>query len=97
MVNALQAMPDGGELAAITGVSDDGKNVLISISDTGCRLSHAEIDRIFQPFYTSKEAGTGLGLSISYGIVKGHGGDIEVKSEPGKGTTFLVRLPVGEA
>jgi two-component system, NtrC family, sensor kinase len=96
MINALQAMPAGGELSVATDVSVDGRNVLINISDTGSGLSHEEIDRIFQPFYTSKETGTGLGLSISYGIVKGHGGAIEVKSEPGKGTTFLIRLPVGE-
>lgn len=95
IVNALQSMPGGGELGVSTSAAEDGKNIIVRISDTGCGIPEGDINKIFNPFYTSKESGTGLGLSISYGIIKGHGGDIEVKSETGKGTTFLVTLPVG--
>lgn len=94
IVNALQAMPEGGELAISTCLGEDGKRVVVGISDTGIGLLESEINKIFQPFYTSKNSGTGLGLSISYGIVKGHGGDIEVRSEYGKGTTFDIFLPL---
>ncbi len=94
IVNALQSMPGGGELSVATSAAEDGKNIIVRISDTGCGIPEGEINRIFNPSYTSKESGTGLGLSISYGIIKGHGGNIDVKSERGKGTTFLISLPV---
>jgi two-component system, NtrC family, sensor kinase len=69
--------------------------VEITISDTGCGIPKANLQRIFDPFFTSKEVGkgTGLGLSVSYGIVASHGGDIEVESTVGEGTTFRVYLP----
>jgi two-component system NtrC family sensor kinase len=92
IMNALQSMPDGGELEVETFAK--GNRVGVKITDTGCGIPEEDMERIFQPFYTSKETGTGLGLSISYGIVKAHGGDIEVISEEGKGTTFYVYLPV---
>lgn len=94
IVNALQSMPEGGEISVLTSAAEDGKNIIVSISDTGCGIPDSETNRIFTPFYTSKESGTGLGLSISYGIIKSHGGNIEVKSERGKGSTFLISLPV---
>ncbi len=93
IVNALQSMPEGGELGISTSVTRDGKKVAISISDTGFGISKDAMNKIFQPFFTSKKSGTGLGLSISYGIVRAHGGDIEVMSEYGKGATFIVYFP----
>lgn len=96
ILNALQAMREGGQLTVATLAmgDEDGRRVAVRVSDTGSGIPDEEIKRIFQPFYTTKESGTGLGLSISYGIIRGHGGDIEVKSEAGKGTTFSVILPV---
>ena len=70
--------------------------VEISIIDTGCGIPEKNLKRIFDPFFTSKEVGkgTGLGLSVSHGIVKAHGGAIEVASTVGKGSTFSIYLPV---
>ena len=72
--------------------------VYVSVSDTGSDISPEHLNRIFEPFFTTKDVGkgTGLGLSIVYDIItKKHKGDIKVKSEPGKGTTFTVKLPAG--
>jgi two-component system NtrC family sensor kinase len=60
-------------------------------------MSSEQITNLFEPFYTTKSDGTGLGLAISYGIIERHGGSIEAASQPGEGTTFVVRLPVGSA
>jgi len=107
-VNARDAMPQGGTLtfAVSNLVIDDayaslhpeakrGPHVVLKVTDTGCGMPPAVIDRIFEPFFTTKEVGhgTGLGLSTVHAIVKGHDGFITVYSEPGRGTTFLVHLP----
>ncbi len=93
ILNAGQAMPGGGTLGLETGRADG--QVLVRISDTGCGIPPENIARIFDPFFSTKgPQGTGLGLSVSYGIVENHGGTIEVASEPGRGTTFTVRLPL---
>ncbi|MBA3015090.1 MAG: DUF3365 domain-containing protein [Proteobacteria bacterium] len=91
--NALEAMPKGGEITIITKSS--GRNAFVSIGDTGSGISPADLDHIFEPFFTTKPAvkGTGLGLSVTYGIIKRHGGDIQVQSQQGKGTTFTITLP----
>lgn len=94
MVNAVDSMPDGGELLVSTALKASGEEVAVRISDTGCGIPGGYLKKIFEPFFTDKKSGTGLGLSISYGIVKGHGGDMEVESEEGKGTTFVISLPV---
>jgi len=91
LLNAVQAMPDGGELKIITRNTEDGVEIIIS--DTGAGIPGDALQKIFQPFYTTKKDGTGLGLSITYGIVKDHGGDIYVDSVPGKGTTFRIVFP----
>ncbi|HLC21753.1 MAG TPA: ATP-binding protein, partial [Candidatus Methylomirabilis sp.] len=66
------------------------------IADTGEGIPDELVQRIFDPFFTTKEAGTGLGLSITYGIVKEHGGTMDVESELGRGTTFTITLPAGD-
>jgi len=94
LVNAGQAIPERGVIHIATGV--EGDEVWIDISDTGAGIPPALMPRIFDPFFTTKPAGagTGLGLSLSYGIVKRHGGRIEVDSAIGCGTRFRVRLPI---
>ena len=96
--NALDAMPEGGTLRIRTEVrSADGIPCLtVSVADTGVGIGPAELKHVFQPFYTTKAdgRGTGLGLSVSQGIVRRHEGTLEVTSEPGKGSTFMVSLPL---
>jgi signal transduction histidine kinase len=87
----MDAMPNGGTLTLRTR-RDDGK-VIIEIADTGSGLTREECDRIFTPYYTSKQHGTGLGLAIVQSVVSDHGGRISVQSEPGRGTTFVIELP----
>ncbi|WP_022949482.1 PAS domain-containing sensor histidine kinase [Methylohalobius crimeensis] len=91
-VNAMNAMPAGGFLKV--RVYPEATEVCIQVEDTGCGITEADIDKIFDPFYTTSPVGTGLGLSICYSIVKEHGGVIEVQSVLDKGTTFNVRLPL---
>jgi CheY-like chemotaxis protein len=91
--NAIDAMPDGGKLSFSTW--SKGDTIFISISDTGEGMTDEVKKRIFDPFFTTKVAiGTGLGMSISYGIITGHGGNIDVESEEGKGATFTLQFPV---
>lgn len=101
VLNAGQAMPDGGDLTIRIKIADGGTHIAVEISDTGCGIPEGHLKKIFDPFFTTKEnKGTGLGLSVSYGIIESHGGRIEVQSEPGKGTTFTILLPMngeGEA
>jgi len=70
--------------------------VKIEVADTGPGVLASERDRIFNPFYTTKAEGTGLGLSVSYGIIRDHRGLVDVQSEPGKGTTFVLAFPTAE-
>ncbi len=96
--NAMEAMPDGGAITVGTCVREHeaGPFLEVQIADTGVGISPENLPRIFDPFFTTKEVGkgTGLGLSVSYGIVRAHGGFIEVKSEVAKGSLFTVGLPV---
>ena len=105
MVNALQATPEGGnitlgrELARAAPPPDRGGDpatwVRLWVRDSGSGMDEATARRVFEPFFTTKDVGrgTGLGLSVSYGIVREHGGWIDVKSAPGQGSTFSVWLP----
>ncbi|MBD3367427.1 MAG: GAF domain-containing protein [Candidatus Eisenbacteria bacterium] len=98
IMNARDAMPDGGRLTVRTGraLLDDGANgVSVSFSDTGMGISEENLSRVFEPFYSTRSpgSGTGLGLSVSYGIIREHGGSISVESDIGIGTTFTIRLP----
>jgi two-component system sensor histidine kinase PilS (NtrC family) len=90
--NALQAMPDGGELR-ITAERSQG-SVILRWSDTGVGMSEEIRKTALEPFVTSQPQGTGLGLAVTYATVEEHGGSIEISSEPGKGTTVTVQLPM---
>lgn len=94
LVNAAQAMETQGEI--IIRTSSDNDNIYVTISDTGAGIPADKLDRVFEPFYTSKDVGkgTGLGLSIAYDIIKKHNGEIRVESEVDKGTTFTLVLPI---
>jgi two-component system NtrC family sensor kinase len=106
LVNAQQAIDGAGTIAVVTRAyvaktAQDTEErqlpmVELAIKDTGCGIPEANMQRIFDPFFTSKEVGkgTGLGLSVSYGIVKAHGGEIKVASVVGQGTTFRILLPI---
>jgi signal transduction histidine kinase len=103
MLNAPDAMPNGGQLAISTAAcvrpldvairDDDKQCVAIRVSDTGSGIPKGDLDHIFEPFFTTKPNGTGLGLASAHGIVRQHGGDIKVQSVRGSGTRFTVYLP----
>ena len=95
-MNAGQSIQNEGRIKIETYADTDGKNLHIKIADTGPGIPEKLIDKIFDPFFTTKKegSGTGLGLSVSYGIIKQHGGDIDVSSIPGKGTEFTIMIPI---
>ena len=99
ILNAFDAMPNGGELKVESRLGKDDHNkaaISITIADTGMGIPQSELQKIFDPFFTTKEAGkgTGLGLSLSYEILKRFKGDIHVESEVGKKTIFTILLPI---
>ena len=93
-MNARDAMPSGGMLEVRTATHNG--YVEVEITDTGMGIPRENLHRIFDPFFTTKSTGrgTGLGLSVSYGIIKEHAGKIDVRSTPGKGTSFRLEFPV---
>jgi two-component system NtrC family sensor kinase len=96
IVNAAEAMEGSGTLTLKTDFNPFDEAIEITVSDTGCGISEENIRRVFDPFFTTKEVGqgTGLGLAISYGIIGEHGGKVSLETEIGRGTTFIVILPV---
>lgn len=92
MLNAQAAMERGGKLYVRSWLDRD--NIVIEFADTGHGIAPEQIDKIFDPFFSTKPTGTGLGLFVSYGIIQGHHGTIQVQSEVGVGTTFTIHLPV---
>ena len=100
-LNAIQSMPNGGELkievSPTNSYPQDGTKqnfIKVAISDTGKGIPPQIIHRIFDPFFTTKPKGIGLGLSITYQIIKKHGGTIKVESKWERGTSFVINLPV---
>ncbi|SPD73010.1 putative Histidine kinase [uncultured Desulfobacterium sp.] len=98
IMNAVDAMDGRGTLTLATGYGEDPEAIEIVFSDTGCGMSQEIIDRVFEPFYTTKGVGhgTGLGLSISHGIIQRHGGSIKVISKEGEGSSFVLSLPISK-
>jgi len=98
-LNARDAMPEGGRLHLVVeagATATDPGDITIRIEDTGCGMSPEVRAQIFEPFYTTKAEGNGMGLAAVYGTVVAHDGSISVESEPGRGTTFTIRLPAAE-
>jgi signal transduction histidine kinase len=94
MLNAEQAMPEGGELI-VQACAEDG-DVRLDLIDTGVGMTAEQQEKVFKPFYTTKPGGNGLGLPTTKRIVEAHGGTVEVQSEPARGTKFTLRLPAAE-
>ncbi len=94
MINASEAMPNGGTLNITSQFSTDKKYIEIAFVDTGKGISKENINKLFDPFFTTKSSGTGLGLAVSYGIIEQHEGKIKVKSELSRGSVFTISLPI---
>jgi signal transduction histidine kinase len=96
VLNALQSMDGSGQITLLT--QSLGRMIALVVEDTGCGMSQSTLDKIFIPFFTTKDVGqgTGLGLPVVHGIVTSHGGTIQVESQVGQGTRFEIRLPVGK-
>ena len=95
LMNAIHAVTPKGTISIATGINPANGRVTVEVNDTGHGIAKENLSRVFDPFFTTKPTGegTGLGLSVSYGIIKGHGGNITVKSESGQGATFMLSLP----
>ncbi|MEM7816623.1 MAG: ATP-binding protein, partial [Candidatus Aenigmatarchaeota archaeon] len=86
--NSKDAMPEGGIITIISDLEKDF--IKIDFKDTGCGMDNETLSKIFEPFFTTKERGTGLGLPLCYGIVKSHGGELRINSQPNKGTVVSI-------
>jgi signal transduction histidine kinase len=93
-INAIEATDPGGKIRFTSRPVPEKQVVEITVSDTGGGIPEQALDRIFDPFFTSKESGTGLGLAITHGIIEQHDGSLDVESKEGEGTTFRIQLPL---
>ncbi len=93
-LNAIQAIDKNGTISIKTSTNNKRDELKIEISDSGCGIDNNQIDKIFDPFFSTKAKGTGLGLAVSYGIINNHQGNIRVDSQPGQGTSFTITLPL---
>jgi two-component system NtrC family sensor kinase len=93
MINAFEAMPEGGTLTVASRPSPDGLGLEVEFTDTGVGIPKENMNKLFDPFFSTKSFGTGLGLAVSYGIIRRRGGTIEVRSDVGRGSVFTVKLP----
>ena len=96
-MNALEAIQGQGRVSIRTYKDDDNQEVVAEIEDTGMGIPQEHLERIFEPFFSTKAKGTGLGLAVNYGIIQKHGGQIRVSSQPGRGTTMTIRLSGDQA
>lgn len=96
ILNAVEAMPRGGQISVATCHHPKERSIAVEITDSGKGIERSDLDKIFQPFFTTKKKGTGLGLAITKRLVEQHDGQITVISEPGQGTTISIALPVKE-
>lgn len=94
LINAVEAIQDRGAITVQSYMHSSQKFFRVEIADTGCGIAQEDLDKIFEPFFSTKEKGTGLGLAVSYGIVRGHQGSILVSSQPGSGTRFTIEIPL---
>lgn len=94
LLNSLHAVDDKGLVTVKSTVDEENRKIQVEVADNGCGISKENMEKIFEPFFSTKATGTGLGLAVSYGIVANHKGDIRVSSEPGRGACFIVELPM---
>ncbi len=93
VINAIQAMPSGGEI--VLRAARTRESIILEVQDEGVGIPPEDLERVFNPFVTTRPDGTGLGLSIAYQIVNQHGGHIAAQRNPARGMTFRVTLPLG--
>ena len=96
-MNALEAIQGQGQVSVRSFQDKDNQGVVVEIEDSGMGIPQEHLERIFEPFFSTKPKGTGLGLAVNYGIIQKHGGAIKVSSQPGRGTTIMIRLPSEQA
>jgi signal transduction histidine kinase len=96
-MNAIEAIQGQGQVSVHSFKDEDDQGVVVEIQDSGMGIPQEHLEKIFEPFFSTKQKGTGLGLAVNYGIIQKHGGQIRVRSQPGRGTTMTIRLPYGPA
>jgi two-component system NtrC family sensor kinase len=94
LLNAIQAIDENGVIAVRSHMDSKQAFLMVEIADTGCGIAKENLDKIFEPFFSTKKEGSGLGLAVSYGIIQNHQGQVEVESEEGKMTRFRITLPI---